>query len=103
MGERHDAVSRWSERGFVWWDLGKIWIEGLTSMRVRISFSAWYCLILISRRRAGSVMVAAFFPCSSCSDLDTISYSSKSDTNFVNPCYPRCRNISSKIGRASTT
>ena len=66
----------------------KIWAEEYTSMRVRISFSAWYCLILVSRRWAGFAMVEADLPCSSCSEMDTISYSSKSDTNFVNPCCP---------------
>lgn len=44
-----------------------------TSMRSRISFSAWYCFIFVSRRLAGSAMEEAFFPYKSRSGLDAIS------------------------------
>lgn len=55
-------------------------------MRLRISFSAWYCFIFVSRRLAGSAIAEAFFPYNSRSDLVAISYSSISDTNLLNPC-----------------
>jgi len=44
-----------------------------TSMRLRISFSAWYCFIFVSRRLEGSAMAEAFFPYNSRSGLDAIS------------------------------
>jgi len=44
-------------------------------------------------------MAVTFLPYNSRSDLDAISYSSRSDTNLVNPCCQWSRYMPSEIGR----